>query len=70
MKNHSIIVHPANEEEISVIKKFFKAHKIQFEVSTENSYPPEFVRKVLSAKKQVDQGETVKIDLDQIWPGK
>ena len=70
MKNHRIIVHPANEEEISVIKKFFTAHKIKFKVSMENSYAPKFVRKVLSAKKQVDQGETVKIDLDQIWPGK
>ena len=46
MKNHSIIVHPANEEETSVIKEFFTAHKIKFEVSMEKPYDPEFVAKI------------------------
>ena len=61
MRNHSIIAHPANEEETSVIKEFFTAHKIKFEVSMEKPYDPEFVRKVLQGKKDIDEGRSTDV---------
>jgi hypothetical protein len=67
MKTQNIIVHPANEEELSVIKAFFKALKIKFDVVKDSPYDPEFVAKIEKSRKQAAEGKTVKIDLDDIW---
>ncbi len=63
----NIIVHPSNEQEISVITAFFNALKIKFELAKESPYDPEFVAKIDKSRKQAANGETVKIDLDEIW---
>lgn len=67
MKTQNIIVHPANEQELSIIKAFFKALKIKFEVAKDSPYDPEFVAKINKSRKQAAEGKTVKIDLDDIW---
>jgi hypothetical protein len=67
MKTQNIIVHPSNEQEMSVIKAFFEALKIKFEVAKDSPYDPEFVAKVEKSRKQAAEGKTVKIDLDDIW---
>ncbi len=67
MKIKNIIVHPSNEQEISVITAFFKALKIKFELAKDSPYDPEFVAKIEESRKQVAEGKTVKIDLDDIW---
>lgn len=67
MKTKDIIVHPANEQELSVIKAFFEALKIKFEVAKDSPYNPEFVAKIEKSRKQAAEGKTVKIDLDDIW---
>lgn len=67
MKTQDIIVHPANAEEMSVIKAFFEALKIKFEVAKVSPYDPEFVAKIEKSRKQATEGKTVKIDLDDIW---
>ena len=54
-------------QKMSIIKAFFKALKIKFEVAKDSPYDPEFVAKIEKSRKQADQGETVKIDLDDIW---
>ena len=56
MEQQAIIVHPANEQELNVIKAFFKALKIKFEVSEEVPYNPEFVEKVIQGKKDIEEG--------------
>lgn len=66
MKTQNIIAHPANEKELSVIKAFFNALKIKFEVK-DSPYDPEFVAKINKSRKQAAEGKTVKIDLDDIW---
>ncbi|MFH0756990.1 MAG: DUF2683 family protein [Bacteroidota bacterium] len=66
MKTQNIIVHPANEKELNVIKAFFNALKIKFEVK-DSLYDPEFVAKINKSRKQAAEGKTVKIDLDDIW---
>lgn len=67
MKTQNIIVHPSNEQEMSVIKAFFEALKIKFEVAKDSPYEPEFVAKIEKSRKQAAEGKTVKIDLDDIW---
>ncbi len=67
MKTQDIIVHPANAHEMSVIKAFFEALKIKFEVAKDSPYDSEFVAKIEKSRKQAAEGKTVKIDLDDIW---
>lgn len=67
MKTQDIIVHPSNAQEMSVIKAFFEALKIKFEVAKDSPYDPEFVNKIEKSRKQAAEGKTVKIDLDDIW---
>ncbi len=67
MKTQNIIAHPANAQEMSVIKAFFEALKIKFEVAKDSPYDPEFVDKIEKSRKQAAEGRTVKIDLDDIW---
>ncbi|HET54393.1 MAG TPA: hypothetical protein ENN33_04155 [Ignavibacteria bacterium] len=67
MKTQDIIVHPANAQEMSVIKAFFEALKIKFEVAKVSPYDSEFVAKIEKSRKQAAEGKTVKIDLDDIW---
>lgn len=67
MKTRDIIAHPSNEQEMSVIKAFFEALKIKFEVAKDSPYDPEFVDKIEKSRKQAAEGKTVKIDLDDIW---
>ncbi|MGQ1947255.1 DUF2683 family protein [Geofilum sp. OHC36d9] len=67
MKTQDIIVHPSNAHEMNVIKAFFEALKIKFEVAKDSPYDPEFVDKIKKSRKQAAEGKTVKIDLDDIW---
>lgn len=67
MKTENIIVHPANEKELSIIKAFFSALKIKFEVAKDSPYDQEFVAKINKSRKQAAEGKTVEIDLDDIW---
>lgn len=67
MRTQDIIVHPSNAQEMSVIKAFFEALKIKFEVAKDSPYDPEFVDKIENSRKQAAEGKTVKIDLDDIW---
>ena len=68
MKTDNILIaHPSNENELSIIKAFFEALKIKFEVTQESPYNPEFVAKIQKSRKQALEGKTVKIALDDIW---
>lgn len=62
-----LIAHPSNANELSVIKAFFEALKIKFEVAQDSPYNTEFVNKIQKSRKQAAEGKTVKIDLDDIW---
>lgn len=67
MKTQDILVHPSNAQEMRVIKAFFEALKIKFEVAEDSPYDPEFVDKIEKSRKQAAEGNTVKIALDDIW---
>lgn len=67
METLNIKAYPANSQQIDAIKAFMKALKIKYEVTTDSPYNPDFVKKVENSQKQVSEGKTVKIDLDDIW---
>jgi len=66
MKTQNIlIVHPSNDNELAVVKAFFKALKIKFEV-TEEPYNPEFVEIILQGDKDFEAGKGRKVTLDEL----
>ncbi|MBN1184845.1 MAG: hypothetical protein JXB49_21340 [Bacteroidales bacterium] len=68
MKSQNILIaHPSNEQEMNVIKAFFEALKIKFEITKDTPYNPEFIAKIEKSRKQASDGKTVKISLDDIW---
>jgi cytochrome c len=67
METINIKAHSVDSHQIDAIKAFMKALKIKFEVAKDSPYDAEFVKKVENSRKQADEGNTVKIDLDDIW---
>ncbi|MCB9310031.1 MAG: hypothetical protein H6567_08240 [Lewinellaceae bacterium] len=61
----TLIVHPSNEEQLSVIKAFLEALKINFEFS-KDTYNPEFVAEVLKGKQDIDEGKFTDVKLENI----
>ncbi len=68
MKSKNVLIaHPKNEKDLSVIKAFFEALKIKFELVEASPYNSEFVSKIQKSRKQVAESKIVKIALDDIW---
>jgi hypothetical protein len=66
---HSFIVHPINVEQENVLKAFFKALKIEFEVK-ESPYNKDFVNMVLGAEDGIKKGKGTKVsseEFDNLW---
>lgn len=62
MKTQNIfIAHPQTTEQINALKAFMKALNINFEISKEGTYDPDFVKKVLKSKSQVREGKVTKV---------
>ncbi|MBK8348118.1 MAG: hypothetical protein IPL08_10975 [Saprospiraceae bacterium] len=57
-----LIVHPSNEEQVTVLKAFLEALKIRFEFSKNETYNPEFVEKILESKKQIAHGKFTEVN--------
>lgn len=63
----TVIVHPKNDEQLSAIKAFAKALKMDFE-TTKSPYNPDFVKKIKQSKKQVEDGKFITLDPNKsIW---
>ena len=67
MQTINIIAHTDDPLQIKAINAVLKAFKIKFSISKTNDLDPEFVTKIEESRKQALQGETVKIELDEIW---
>lgn len=66
-KENTFIVRPETTEQENALKAFVKALKMKFEVAEDPSYAPEFVEKIQESRKQANNGETVTMELDDIW---
>ncbi|MFI5140480.1 MAG: DUF2683 family protein [Sphingobacteriales bacterium] len=61
----TVIMHPKSKEQLSALKAFAKALKIDLE--TEKSpYNPEFVAKIKESQKQAKEGRIVSYTLAQL----
>ena len=63
---NTIIVHPKNIEQTNVLKAFMKALNIKFEISKESPYNPDFVKKVLQGKKDIEQGKGITLSMNEL----
>ena len=63
----TIIMHPKNKEQLTALKAIAKILKVQFETQDASSYSPEFVKKVLQGRKDIQNGKGVKIDVENLW---
>jgi hypothetical protein len=57
----TVIVHPKSKEQLSALKAFVKALKMDFETEP-SPYNPEFVAKIKEAQKQADEGQYITLD--------
>jgi hypothetical protein len=63
----TVIMHPKNNEQLSALKAFAKALKVEFETS-KSPYNPDFVAKIKTSKKQVEEGKFTTLDPSKsIW---
>ena len=63
----TLIVHPKNKEQLTALKAFVKALKIDF--TTEKSpYNPEFVKQILEGVEERKAGKPgLVIDVENMW---
>ncbi len=62
MKTQEIfIAHPTTDEQVNALKAFMQALKIKFEVSSDESYKPDFVEKVLISRQQAKDGKVTRV---------
>ena len=67
MKTQNILIaHPSDAKELSVIKAFFEALKIKFEVAQDTPYDPEFVDKILQGDADFKAGKGRKVTMDEL----
>lgn len=67
MKTQNILIaHPSDAKELSVIKAFFEALKIKFEVAQDSPYDPEFVDKILQGDADFKAGKGRKVTMDEL----
>jgi hypothetical protein len=64
----TIIIYPKNKEQASLFKKLAKTLNVPFEKGhKENPYDPEFVKELLQAKKDIEEGKGIKIKTTDLW---
>jgi hypothetical protein len=62
MKSKNIfIARPKTADQVNALKAFMQALKIKYEVSTEEHYNAEFVKKILESKKQITEGKFTEV---------
>lgn len=62
----TITVNPRNKKELKKIKAILKAIDADFWV-VEEPYNEEFVKKIQKSREEIENGETRKIPLEDLW---
>ncbi|WP_184543111.1 DUF2683 family protein [Mucilaginibacter sp. FT3.2] len=62
----TLIVQPKTKEQLTALKAFIKAMKIDFK-SAKVPYDPEFVEKILQGREDIKNGKGVKIAIEDLW---
>ena len=64
--NNTFIVHPTTDEQVSVIKAFLEALKIKFELTKDENYNAEFVKKITKARQDIKDGKGTVYTTEQL----
>jgi hypothetical protein len=62
----TLIVQPKTKEQLTALKAFIKALKIDF-TSEKSPYAPEFVEKILQGREGIKNGNGIKIATEDLW---
>ena len=62
----TLIVHPKDKEQLTILKTFMKAFKISFE-EEKSPYDPEFVKMIKQGDEDLKAGKGEKVDIDVLW---
>ena len=60
----TLVMHPANKEQLAALKAIAKALKIPFEKKEEEQYNPAFVKMIKDAEKR---GDFKEVDPNNLW---
>ena len=70
METIRITAHTQDASQIEAVKAFMKALKIKFEITKDNPYNPEFVKKLVSGDEDYQAGKVRKVtveELNSLW---
>jgi hypothetical protein len=59
-------IHTDDKEHLNALKAMLKALKVKFEVSEDKPFNPEFVAKMNQSIKQVKEGKTTKLNMEDL----
>ncbi|MFI5140151.1 MAG: DUF2683 family protein, partial [Sphingobacteriales bacterium] len=62
----TLIVQPKTKEQLTALKAFIKAMKIDFK-SEKSPYDPEFVKKILQGREDIKNGKGISIATEDLW---
>ncbi|BAU55001.1 DUF2683 family protein [Mucilaginibacter gotjawali] len=62
----TLIIQPKTKEQLTALKAFIKAMKIDFR-SEKSPYDPEFVEKILQGREDIKNGKGVRIATEDLW---
>ena len=63
----TLTIDTKDKEILRAVKALLKDFEVPFEVESDSPYDPEFVAKIHESEKQIREGKSVRIDLDDIW---
>lgn len=67
MKTQDILIaQPESKEQVQALKAFMKALKIKFTVSSDETYNPEFVEKLLESRKEAQEGKVMRVKKEDL----
>jgi hypothetical protein len=66
MSSVNITIHPEDASQIEAIKAFMKALKIKFELSKDQPYDPEFVKKIEKSKQDFKEGKSTRVKKEDL----
>jgi hypothetical protein len=62
----TLIIQPKTKEQLTALKAFIKAMKIDFK-SEKSHYDPKFVEKILQGREDIKNGKGISIATEDLW---
>jgi hypothetical protein len=66
MNAQTVIMYPANTEQLNALQVFAKALKIKMELPEQTTYNPKFVEKIRESRRQAKEGKVIRVERENI----